>query len=522
MVSYLATVILLLFFWISVIIAYGWFFYKQRYNIQLYFSTPQLLWIIFPIGIPLIWSGVEIFHFIIQNHFLFRLWVTIIPLSLNYIIPLILGFKILGFYTDFHRLPQYIRKWDCFGPYFIPQSNNRDNLKIIWGYSPRASSKDLQWIKIGEESTLLKKKRPELILKKRGYHVFYYHLSWAQYPRGFYYQIASQKNSLYVPKSHFIYPSSTQLSPNEKFEFIAVSDLHADNNLIEKQIEIINNISPTARFICCSGDIITYGSRFKNWGRFFVQFRSLLVDKPFFTCPGNHDCDTRKKATYWQRLFPYTPITQGRKPLDFFYTLAYGPIRFFFLDLYNAGSNPRLPNNSQMDRLEEELNSTSEEVKIKILILHNSIYCTGEFGCDTKLEQLLIPLIERYNISVILSGHAHIFESFYRKSSNSEKHSLFLVNGGGGGKLDEIVLRAKNFPTVPYQWKDRTHIAKENPYFEGNPNHPFRNDPAVLQYQEIGIISHSWLRFIVNSETISIICYDWNGKILYEKNLKYI
>ena len=106
-------------------------------------------------------------------------------------------------------------------------------------------------------------------------------------------------------------------------------------------------------------------------------------------------------------------------------------------------------------------------------------------------NDFLLPIIDKYHIQLVISGHAHLLEIFRRKIPGSDQETVFLINGGGGGKLDEILLQPKWFPTVPYHWDGRIHQAKISPYLGGDSSHPFRNDEAVLNYQEFGIICHS-------------------------------
>ena len=131
-----------------------------------------------------------------------------------------------------------------------------------------------------------------------------------------------------------------------------------------------------------------------------------------------------------------------------------------FLDLYNRGLSPRLPDSSQIESFILDLEADAN-AKVRILVLHNSIFCTGEFGCDRELERLLLPIIDKYHIQLVISGHAHLLEIFRRKIPGSDQETVFLINGGGGGKLDEILLQSKWFPTFSLPL-GKSHTSSEN------------------------------------------------------------
>ncbi|MHA1585470.1 MAG: metallophosphoesterase, partial [Promethearchaeota archaeon] len=321
------------------------------------------------------------------------------------------------------------------------------------------------------------------------------------------------------------FSSPKNLKNNSEFNFLVVGDLHADQNDISKEIALIKSLHLDFPFIISLGDNMSRSHKLANWMRFWKQLNPITSNHLFLTCTGNHDAQQFKDAKIWQKFFQYAfpnPIN------GYYYKYQYGNAIFFFLDLYNAGKQPRIPSDTQINWLKTELELIEKEsnmvIKHRILILHNSIYNTGEFGCDPDLEHLFYPIIEKFHINLVISGHAHIFESYFRpfpdiQKSSNKKGTTFIVNGGGGGKLDEIVLKNRKFPTVPYQWDSRIHQAKTKPFLRGIKKSRFRNDYAVINYQKWGKICHSFLKISIDGKKLKISAIDWEGKVIYEKKL---
>ncbi|WP_457558626.1 metallophosphoesterase family protein [Candidatus Harpocratesius sp.] len=529
--------------WLFLIILYGTVIFQQRYMLRWYVPKKLRIKASFFFLLLFSYSGVEISFFLLfEGFFLSQCFCTLILLFL-FLFPIYSGFKLKRFYFDKNAyLPKSIKNWNKFGPYLIPHSINHEIISIIWGIRLPYKKKSINHnesvpseckiieptftIHLGEPLDSLKKEKGRIIAKKKAQYLLRYDINLDKYPTGFFYRLNSicQKNESfhisekmvrYLLKSNYI-----SCFQKEKIEIVAISDSHSDKNSIQLEADTIKMICPNADLVISSGDNISNAYLWTNWGRFFAPFRDYLATRPFLTCSGNHDADIRVKIRNWQRLFPYTESSIFSPDFyhkdDLYYSLDFGSVILFFIDLYNGGRMPRIPNSNQMKRFVNDL-KRSQMDKIKILIMHNSIFCTGEFGCDNELADIFLPIIDEYNISLVISGHAHIFEAFYRVNPKTKLETLFIVNGGGGGKLDDIILLPKSFVTVPYRWESPVHRAQIKPYLGGRSNSAFRNDEAVEKYQQFGIIEHSWVRIQVKEAKIKVTAFDWNGNALYEK-----
>ena len=139
----------------------------------------------------------------------------------------------------------------------------------------------------------------------------------------------------------------------KELEIVALSDLHADGNSILQEIEEIKRICPNADIVISGGDNVSRGGSWANWGRFFAQMGDFLATRPFYTCPGNHDGDSKKKAHLWATFFPYSLQSNDlfATGATFFHSIRHGAVHMMFLDLYNRGRSPRILDRSQIQSL---------------------------------------------------------------------------------------------------------------------------------------------------------------------------
>ena len=143
-------------------------------------------------------------------------------------------------------------------------------------------------------------------------------------------------------------------------------------------------------------------------GKFEQPFAPLLKSGVrFYGALGNHD----KPANRY-----YPPWNMGGQR---YYTFARQNVRFFVLD-----SN-RL-DRSQLAWFEPTLRASNEEWKI--CYFHHPLYSDGvKHGSALELRVMLEPLLVRYGVDVVFSGHDHIYERL-----RPQKGIHYFVVGPGG------------------------------------------------------------------------------------------
>src|SRR5271157_2128266 len=164
-------------------------------------------------------------------------------------------------------------------------------------------------------------------------------------------------------------------------------------------------------FIVSGGDNVTDARIRRHWATLWGQMAPLSPFLPFESTPGNHDGELPPAAQNWLKAFPY-PYPN---PADgAYFQFTYLNMGFFMLDIYNGGKAMDQLSAAQLEWLRAELERLPPEVTQRVIILHKSIYTTGDFGCDKKLEDQLVPIIAEFHVKLVISGHSHLFEVFFR------------------------------------------------------------------------------------------------------------
>jgi predicted MPP superfamily phosphohydrolase len=199
-------------------------------------------------------------------------------------------------------------------------------------------------------------------------------------------------------------------------------------------------------FVIMLGDNIYGGSKSKDFEqKFQVPYKPLLdAGVPFYACLGNHDNPN-------ERL--YKPFNMNGES---YYTYKKGNVRFFVLD-----SNYMDP--KQLAWLDSQLKSSTPS-DWKICYFHHPLYSSGRFhGPATDVRQVLEPLLIKYGVNVVFSGHEHVYERVH------PQHGIYYFTEGSSGELrpnnlNKTAVTDKGFDT------DRTfmlvEIAGANMYFQ--------------------------------------------------------
>jgi predicted phosphodiesterase len=144
----------------------------------------------------------------------------------------------------------------------------------------------------------------------------------------------------------------------------------------------------------------------------FGIYGDLFRNKPFFPASGNHDYHTMQGAPF-REVFNL-PGDNGEK----WYSYDWGRVHFVALDTEADYS-------TQMDWLDRDL--AANQLPWTVIYMHRPPYSSGAHGSDTTLRYKLAPLLEKYGVQLVLSGHDHDYERM--KPQNG---TAFVVTGGGG------------------------------------------------------------------------------------------
>ncbi len=145
-------------------------------------------------------------------------------------------------------------------------------------------------------------------------------------------------------------------------------------------------------FVVMVGDNL-YGSQTRRdfVDKFEIPYGPLLRMKiPFFAALGNHDEPTNRE---------YPGFNMGGQR---YYSFVRGKARFFVFD--TNFMDPK-----QLAWIESTLQASTDDWKIAVF--HHPIYSDGDrHGSNIQMRVALEPLLTKYGVDVVLTGHEHIYE----------------------------------------------------------------------------------------------------------------
>lgn len=174
------------------------------------------------------------------------------------------------------------------------------------------------------------------------------------------------------------------------------------------------------------GDIIySYGEPQNFDPRFFKPYASLLTRTPFFPVVGNHDIATLLGAPFFQAFYLPTKNSGTER----WFSFDYGDVHFIGLDSNFVFWN------RQTKWLEDDLKAArSREVKWIFVYFHHPPYSSGSHGRDWLVYLLWVPILEKYGVDAVFTGHDHDYErtKVMRDFASSGRGVVYFVVGTGG------------------------------------------------------------------------------------------
>jgi Calcineurin-like phosphoesterase len=179
-------------------------------------------------------------------------------------------------------------------------------------------------------------------------------------------------------------------------------------------------------FVLMMGDNLYGGDSAKDYDKKFESvYKPLLDDKTkFYAALGNHD-DAN------QRFYEHFNMS-GKE----YYHFKKGKASFYAL-------NSNYMDKRQIDWLTDELSKDNSEWKI--CFFHHPPYSSGKkHGSDDQLREVLEPILLKYQVRVVFSGHEHFYERI-----KPQKGVYYFISGAGGklraGGVQSSNLTAKSF-----------------------------------------------------------------------------
>jgi acid phosphatase type 7 len=219
-------------------------------------------------------------------------------------------------------------------------------------------------------------------------------------------------------------------------------------------------------FTLHTGDIVENGSVNESWKNFFNVAQPLNANYPFMSVTGNHDVVNDTTADF-QKPFPvyYQLFNLPADQLNYSYT--YGNTRFIAVNSGYAQRAEKLGEvlfangTKEYHWLETELAKARKDPAITWVILycHYPMYSYG-FSHIPAWQKQLTPLLDRFRVDLVLSGHRHVYERHAairdaevfpidnKRLYSKPKGTVFITNGSCGGSLQG--LGGKDMPSMVF------------------------------------------------------------------------
>jgi hypothetical protein len=173
-------------------------------------------------------------------------------------------------------------------------------------------------------------------------------------------------------------------------------------------------------FMIHTGDVAySDGSAAELDRNFFRVYAPILRSFAVYPTTGNHDYSTDDAAPYLSAFV--LPEAGGSER---WYSFDWGDAHFVALDTERIGTE-------QAAWLDADL--MTNRLPWVVVYGHRPPYSSGDHGSDQAFQHWFVPVLERYQVPLVLSGHDHDYER-----SKELNGVTYVVTGGGGRGTREV------------------------------------------------------------------------------------
>ena len=235
----------------------------------------------------------------------------------------------------------------------------------------------------------------------------------------------------------------TASKDNSPLKFIYFGDVQSSIKSLWSRVakKAIREL-PESQFIVYGGDIVNRGNNLNEWEDWFAATGGVHQNVPIMPASGNHDHgdDSNNKygiSVFWNKQFNL-PKNGIESLTETSYFVNIQNVKFIFLntEMFNTDESIK---KDQVKWLEDVLKSNKEDWII--LVMHHPIYSTKRNRDNIELREAIKPLIDKYNIDLVLQGHDH---TYARGKDNipmkiKEKSNATYIVSVAGPKMSDVL-----------------------------------------------------------------------------------
>ncbi|MCD8123688.1 MAG: metallophosphoesterase family protein, partial [Lachnospiraceae bacterium] len=257
--------------------------------------------------------------------------------------------------------------------------------------------------------------------------------------------------------------NSTNTSANvedETANLAARNDAYNWNETLNEALSAHSEVS----FMVSAGDQVNSSTNETEYAGYLSA--EALDSLPVATTIGNHDSTSIQYSLHFNN--PNTlddagdEYTTGKTAAGTDYYYTYGSVLFIVLDTNNYNCSTH--ENVIAKAVEENPDATW-----RVVVFHQDIYGSGYDHSDSDgmvLRTQLTPLMDEYDIDVVLQGHDHTYSRTYQLSSDGQEHTSYVSSSY---KNDENYQDENNCYTIESDTVGGTVVNPEGTvYLEAN------------------------------------------------------
>lgn len=218
---------------------------------------------------------------------------------------------------------------------------------------------------------------------------------------------------------------------NDEFVFGFISDTQEFEDRHHEVAKVIahHHALEPIRFIVNGGDVVQTGDDENEWFKYFSGGSAYLLDIPQIAAIGNHDYRGNPRIAIPPLFKKYMRWDGAEQYGNLFYEF-----KKFNLIIFNSNLHISL---GQIEKtfwqwIEDKIITSKNQNKPVIIATHFPAYSSSlnRFTAEgvIKIRSTLVPMLEKYKVPLLLSGHTHMYERSFKNGVN------YVVAGPAGGK----------------------------------------------------------------------------------------
>jgi acid phosphatase type 7 len=218
-------------------------------------------------------------------------------------------------------------------------------------------------------------------------------------------------------------------------------------------------------------------------GFFNIYNDNILNNHVLFPVPGNHEYNNNgtlaaNHAIPYYSIFTVPTAAESGGTVsgtEHYYSFDYGNIHFIMLDSYGIDGGNHLYDDTtagvQAVWLKADLAANAGTHKWTVVCLHHPPYTNGTHLSNSEgdlvaIRQKITPILERYGVDVVLTGHSHVYErSFLVKDHTGLSTPFNTAAVGAGTKISSSNARYDGVVPSGVATTDTSVATSSCPYF---------------------------------------------------------